>query len=139
MISLALRDPMISFRQALRYYIAFYEAIADYRRAYVLGLFYKVIYGYGAVIERINSKFKTHFFPFNHTDETAKHIFVHIEAVYNKSLVGHTAMARAVFCPTDTKAEAKRQMSQRLEDVCLKHLVVKAERIDDRVAKDAHV
>ncbi len=52
---------MISFRQALRYYVAFYEAIADHRRACVLGFFDKVIYGYGAVIERINSKFKTHF------------------------------------------------------------------------------
>ncbi len=130
---------MISLRQALRYYIAFCKAIADYRCAYVLGLFDQVIYDYGPVIERINSKFKTHFLPFNHTDENAKRIFVHVEAVYNKSFVGHTAVARAVYCPMGAKAEAKREMSQRLEELRLKHLVAKAEPIHDRLAKDAHV
>lgn len=137
-ISFALRDS-ISLGQALRYYISFYETIADYRNAYVLGLFDEVTRDFGAVIERINRRFKTQFIPFNHTHENAKRIFARINTVYNRSFVGHASMAQAVSCPTDAKSEAKREISKQLEASRFERLVARAERIHERLANDAHV
>jgi len=80
-ISLVLRHPHLSVRRALLYYASFYETVARYRKAYVLGTFEEVTSDYGAVIERINDKFGTGFVPFKHSEDNVRDVFSLIEEI----------------------------------------------------------
>ena len=78
-ISLMLRDPRFSAERSLRYYVTFYETVADYRDDFVVGSFEKVTSDYGAVIRRINARFGTEFSPFDHTEHNVGRVFDLIE------------------------------------------------------------
>ena len=77
--SLVVREPRITARYALNYYISFYRAIAGYRSAYVLGPFEEVTSDYAATIERLNTRFGTHFSGFEHTEANLRTVFSRIE------------------------------------------------------------
>jgi hypothetical protein len=112
--SLVMKDPKASLEQALRHYVSFYKSVARYRDACVFGLFEEVIEDYGAVIERVNSKFGTHFAVFNHTEENAKEVFSRIEELHrarNKGTIVETRIAR----PSSAKQEGRRKVKRELE------------------------
>src|ERR687897_2113282 len=77
-LSFAIRDP-ISVDQALRYYLSFYETVAEYRDAYVLGTFEEVTGDFGRVIRRINDRFGTTFSLFRHNERNVDEVFARIE------------------------------------------------------------
>lgn len=60
-LSLTSRWPYVSPHQALRSYIGFYRKIAPYRDGYVLSPFALTIAHLDVVIQRVNSRFGTHF------------------------------------------------------------------------------
>lgn len=78
-LSLMVREPRITARFALGYYVSFYRTVAKYRSAYVLGTFDEVTKNYGDTIGRINAKFGTHFSVFEHTDANLRAAFAKIE------------------------------------------------------------
>ena len=78
-MSLMLRDSRFSAERALRYYVTFYETVAEYRDHFVAGSFGEVTGDYGAVIGRINTRFDTEFEPFDHTEQNVGRVFDLIE------------------------------------------------------------
>lgn len=74
-LSLLVRDPSLSAKNAILHYIHFYESIYAYQKNFLLVNFQDVIRDYGSCIELLNKKFNTNFLTFKNTKEN-------IEAVY---------------------------------------------------------
>jgi hypothetical protein len=112
-VSWVMRDPQ-PVGLALKHYITFYETVARYRDAYVLGTFEEVTSDYGAVIDRINGRFGTRFSLFQHTEENVRRVFSRIEERHkarNKGILLETRIAR----PSTAKAETRQEIEPELE------------------------
>lgn len=134
--SLAIRDP-ISIERALKYYVSFYEAAAEYSDSYVLGLFEDVTSDYGTVIERINERFGTDFMPFRHTGRNVERVFGRIEKVYERDFSGASSMEEAVSRPSSARGEAKQRLKDELEAPRHRELLARAEAVYERLASEA--
>jgi len=73
--SLVSRHKYVSERFALKEYIKFYKKILPFRERFVLATFDEITTDYGAVIEKVNKKYKTNFKLFLHTEENVKACF----------------------------------------------------------------
>ncbi|MBE9228196.1 hypothetical protein IQ264_22490 [Phormidium sp. LEGE 05292] len=86
-ISLKSLELEISYRFNMEYYgwgaclksylkawIKFYLQVLPYSENYVIGLFDEVTNDFGAIIERLNQRFKTNFATFKHTETNVKRI-----------------------------------------------------------------
>jgi hypothetical protein len=128
-ISWVVRDPQ-PVDLALRHYISFYETVAYYRDAYVLGSFEEVTADYGVVIERLNDRFGTHFSVFHHTEENVKRVFSRIEERHkdrNRGMLSETRIAR----PSAAKSENRRKVNPELESPKNRKLLAEARAVFD--------
>lgn len=76
--SFVVKWPEVSIEQALKFYIYFYEPIAEYRSEYVIGDFEEVTQHFSKTIQRINDKFNTNFALFSDSDEDKKKVLASI-------------------------------------------------------------
>lgn len=123
-VSWVMRDPQ-PVGLALRHYVTFYETVARYRDAYVLGTFEEVTSDYGAVIERINGKFGTRFSLFQHTEENVRKVFSRIEERHkarNKGMLSETRIAR----PSTAKVETRQEIEPELDSPKRRELLAEA-------------
>lgn len=74
-----LREPCITGRQALSNWIRFYERVLPYRDRFVVAEFGAVTTDLGAVIRRLNERFRTVFAEFEHTEANVARCFELIE------------------------------------------------------------
>jgi len=74
-ISVAIRSPQVSLRQALQAHLRFHEAIVPYKDALHVARFEDVTTDLGTVIEAMNARFGTSFAPFRHTPENVQHVY----------------------------------------------------------------
>ncbi len=125
--SLVIRNPQ-SVEQALRHYIMFYETVAEYRDAFVLGLFEEVVSDYGRVIARVNTKFGTEFATFDHTEESVKKVFTRIEDIDRTKYEG-TIWESKIPRPSAARQRMKGEVTYRSEDPKRQRLVARAEAI----------
>jgi hypothetical protein len=132
-LSFAVRDP-ISVDQALRYYLAFYETVEEYRDAYVLGLFEEVTEDFGGVIRRINDRFGTTFSPFSHDERNVDGVFARIEANTRKRF-GEASLEHKVSHPFATREKLKREVGYELEDPKRRDLISRAETVYGRLTR----
>lgn len=135
-LSLAIRDP-ISLGQALKYYVSFHESVAEYSGSYVLGLFEEVTADYGAVIERVNTRFGTDFVPFRHTTKDVKRVFTGIERVYEKNFSGAASMEDVVSRPSSARGETKQRLKDELEAPRHRELLARAKVVHERLVSEA--
>ena len=126
-LSWTIREPWVSVRQALSYYVYFHQKITEYRHAFVLGLFEEVIRDYGAVLERVNAKFGTRFSPFEHSEDNISSVFVQIERMHRArdGRLDETRIAR----PLARKAELKDGLRRELEHPESRKLTTYAEAV----------
>jgi hypothetical protein len=124
-LSWTIRQPRISVRQALAHYIWFYERVAEYRHAFVVGPFEEVTRDYGAVLERVNARFGTRFFPFDHSRDSVEDAFAQIERVHRarRDRLNEKQIAR----PSAVKAEIKEVLRRELEAPEVEVLTARAE------------
>lgn len=134
--SLVVRDP-ISIRQALEYYISFYETVADYREFYILATFEEVTRNYSSAIERVNHKFGTDFTPFRNTARKTERIFASIDKAYERSFSGASAREDAVSRPSLSREETKRKVSRELSKARFEKLVGRAENVYYRLLRSS--
>jgi hypothetical protein len=126
-LSLVIRHPHISTTWALKSYISFYETIASYRHAYVIGPFDEVIEDYGAVIGRVNARFSTRFTPFDHTEDNVGEIFARIESLNRAK--GGGLVEEQIARPSPTREELKCRAKGELEARRGGGLIARAEAI----------
>jgi hypothetical protein len=127
-LSLVIREPRISIRQAMKHYVSFYEKVAGYRSAFVVGSFEEVIQDYGTVLERVNAKFGTRFSLFDHSKDNVAGVFSHIEERHRARRDGGLDEKR-IARPSAGKAEMKELLKNELQAPQVKELTARAEAI----------
>lgn len=132
-LSLVVRDP-ISVDQALKYYISFYETVAEYRDSFVLGLFKEVTDDFGAIIERVNARFGTEFSPFHPNEENVGRVFNRIEERYRRRFGETASLVSQVSRPSSLREEMKREVEYESGNPRRKRLISEAEAVYDRLA-----
>ena len=128
-LSLLVRDPGISARQALVDYIRFYRKIQPYYPHFVLATFEEVTGDFGAVIERVNEKFGANFRRFVHTDENVEKVMRMVEemdkADQRKANVTETTVAR----PSEIRNRLKERRRKELENPHIAKLLKEAKEV----------
>ena len=107
--SLMVREPLITARYALNYYVSFYRTVAKYPNAYVLGTFHEVTNDFGATIGRINTKFGTRFAAFEHTEDNLKTVFARIEKL---NVINDDGSENRVARPSAARTEPKNSLRE---------------------------
>jgi len=74
-ISFIIREPCLSAELALRSYISFYTAILPFKKKLLTATFDELTNDFGAVIDRVNMRYKTDFNLFDHTSENVEQVF----------------------------------------------------------------
>jgi hypothetical protein len=131
-LSWTMREPRISVQQAMTYYVWFYEKIADYRQALVVGLFEEITRDYGAVLERVNAKFGTQFSPFDHSIDNVESAFAQIEKIHRarRGKLDEKQISR----PSAVRAEMKDALRRKLETPEIRKLTTCAEALYNEFA-----
>jgi hypothetical protein len=127
-LSLVMREPRISIRQAMKHYVSFYEKVAGYRSAFIVGTFEELIQDYGAILERVNAKFGTRFSLFDHSTENVEGVFSHIEERHRARRDGRLD-ERRIARPSAAKAEMKESLMKELQAPHVKELTARAEAV----------
>ena len=127
-LSLVIREPRISIRQAMKHYVSFYEKVADYRSAFIVGSFEEVIQDYGAVLERVNARFGTRFLLFDHSKDNVEGVFSHIEERHRARRDGGLD-ERRIARPSAAKDEMKESLKKELQAPHVKELTARAEAV----------
>lgn len=78
-LSAVIRETHVSITQALWSYARFYEKIRPYASCFVIARFEDITTDFGAVIERVNSRFGKSFGVFEHTEANVQRCFDLIE------------------------------------------------------------
>jgi hypothetical protein len=130
-LSFVVRDP-ISLGLALKYYISFYETVADYRDTLVLGTFEEVTSNYGSVIERVNEKFGTTFLPFQNNERSVRELFARMEKNYRKRNP-ETSLEAKISRPSTAREVIKRRMEHELRRTRYRDLISDAESVYRRL------
>jgi uncharacterized protein YozE (UPF0346 family) len=137
-LSWTIRESWVSVRQALRYYVSFYEKVAEYRHAFVVGLFDEVTQDYGAVLERVNAKFGTRFSPFEHSDDNVSSVFAYIERTHRARRPGGRMDEKQIARPFAGKVELKDALKRELEHPEARKLTTCAEAVYNDLAFPGH-
>ena len=111
-VSQKVRTPSGKLDQGLRDWISFYERILPYRDEFVLATFEEITEDFGAVIERINSKFGTRFNLFINSPENCAEIFRRMEA-WSTHLHGKIEES-GIGRPSSSREEPKRKLAAEL-------------------------
>ena len=125
-LSLVIREPQISIRQAMKHYVSFYEKVAGYRSAFVVGSFEEVIQDYGAVLERVNERFGTRFSLFDHSKDHVEGVFSHIEERQRARRGGRLDEMR-IARPSAARAGMKDLLEKKLQAPQMRKLTARAE------------
>jgi hypothetical protein len=74
-VSLVIRRPYLSVRDALEAYVRMYGPLLEYHDSFVVADFAEVTSDLGQVIQRVNRRFDTRFEPFLHTEANVARCF----------------------------------------------------------------
>lgn len=102
-ISVAIRSPSVSLRQALAAYRHFHEAILPYRDACHVALFDDVVADFGRVVDGLNARFATAFTPFEHTPENVARVYALIDERSHQP--AHAAAIHRYVCGVISEGE----------------------------------
>jgi hypothetical protein len=127
-LSWVIRDPRISIYEAMKHYVSFYEKVAGYRSAFVVGSFEEVIQDYGAVLERVNAKFGTRFSLFDHSKDNVEGVFSDIEERH-RTRRGGGLDEKQIARPSAIKATMKDTLKKELQAPQVKALTARAQAI----------
>jgi hypothetical protein len=127
-LSWVIREPEISTYEAMKHYVWFYEKVAGYRSAFVVASFDEMTQDYGAVLERVNSKFGTGFSLFDHSKDSVEGVFSRIEERHRARRDGGLDEKR-IARPSAAKAGMKSALKKELQAPQIKEITARAEAI----------
>jgi hypothetical protein len=109
-LSVAIRQPDLSLRAALRAYVGFYGPLLRYRDDLVVATFEDVVRDFGAVTRRVNERFGTSFGVFEHTPGNVRKALALIETEEaDRYGSGRNLQERAAF-PSEERARLKERL-----------------------------
>jgi hypothetical protein len=136
-LSLVVRRPELTIGQVLRGYVRFYGPLLAYRNRVVVATFDQVISDYGAVVERVNARFRTSWRPFPHTEENVRGVLRAIDRYTRPEAPDDDAFDRIVARPAAARDELKDALRARYASPRLRRVRSQAERLYAMFAKEA--
>ena len=106
-LSLVVRLPHLSLRQALRSYIGFYQPLIGLSHGFVVGTFPRVVTDFGEVTGALNRRFGTAFAEFEHVEQNVRRCFDAIEEADRKSFGHGPALERSRASPASPRGRLK--------------------------------
>jgi hypothetical protein len=137
-LSFVIRNPHLSIPQALRGYLRFHEPLLRYRSGFVVGTFEQVITDFGAVVDRVNERFRTGFVRFEHTEENVRRGFEAIDDSYRNRVPQGERFERQVARPSEWRAMKKGEIRSAFRADRISALRRRAERVFDALADAAN-
>ena len=128
-LSLLVREPHLSAKQALIEYIWFYERISLYSSNFILATFDEVTKDFGLVIQKVNVHFGTSFSIFKHTEENVKKAFQLIEEMDQKDTGRAEVTENTVARPSEHRKRIKKERREELYHPSLAILLQRASEI----------
>jgi hypothetical protein len=128
-LSLLIRAPYLSVRQALRQYIRFYSKIYPYRKGYILAAFEDVTNNFRQVTEKINQRFATNFRLFEHTPENLEKCFQIIEQIEMNETGRNRVSESTISRPSQEREIQKVELRKRLHEKRVQPLLERANTI----------
>lgn len=133
-VSMVIRYPHLSLRQALRGYRRFYAPLAPYRDRVVVGRFEDVITDLGALIRQINRRFGTSFREFEHTEANVSRAMEELDRWDLNTFGENQRLELGRARPSDLREHVKRELRERYRDPRLAKSREKAERLHESFA-----
>jgi hypothetical protein len=118
-LSLVIRLPQLTLRQAIRSYIRFYRPLSPYRGRLVVADFGEVVQDFGAVIRRVNERFGTDFTEYKHTPSSVRRSMEAIDESDRSSFGGGEILERSRARPTPSKEGLKDELRPRYRSASL--------------------
>jgi hypothetical protein len=134
-LSMVIRYPHLSLRQALRGYRRFYAPLVPYRGRVVVGRFEDVVGDLGALIGEINRRFGTSFREFQPTEVNVSRAMEELD-LWDLNTFGNSdrlELGRAR--PSDRREQVKMELRQRYRHPSLAKLRAKAEHLHESFAR----
>jgi hypothetical protein len=128
-LSMVIRYPHLSLRQALRGYRRFYEPLLPFRSQLVVGRFEEVVADLGGVIGRVNQRFGTAFQPFESTEQNVAGVLKELDRWDLNTFGEGEDLELGRARPTDRRERLKDQLRQRYAHPRLAGARARAERL----------
>lgn len=103
--SLLVREHYLTVRQAINWYVGFYQSLVPYINDMVIADFSEVITDYGSVISKFNHFYGTKFSVFEHTEQNVQECFRKIEDIDRKTSQRSSVTETGVARPSDKRKE----------------------------------
>lgn len=132
-LSLLVRLPELTMRQALRGYLRFYEPLRPHRDRIVFGRFEDVTTDLGAVIRRVNERFGTTFDEFEHSEENVARVMEIIEKGDRREFGEGSALERKIGRPSEQRDRLKEALRTAYHSSSLRTLRERAQAIHEQV------
>lgn len=114
-VSLRVRHPEMTIRDALRDYIAFYRPLLRYTDGMVVADFSEVTQDFGSVVRRLNARFGTRFAEFVHSSENVERCFEMLERIHGAVSAGADEFEAGVARPSAERDLLKAAVRRELE------------------------
>lgn len=129
-LSLVIRLPHLTLKQALKAYLFFYKPLLPFKGKFVVAPFEKVTHHFDQIIQDVNTLYGKSFALFEPSEESIKKCFSLIEERNRRKLgKGKVIVETFVARPSSERYEIKQKMQQSLNDPHLKALVDEGLRI----------
>lgn len=128
-LSLLLKLPDMTMRQAFHWYERYYTAIRPARAAFMVADFQEVTSDFGNVIEKVNHRYGIYFEPFRHTPEAVQGVFERIR--YIESHVVRDEVTKFAL-PLQSKEKEKALLRRQLSNSRIRPLLTRTKEIYDR-------
>jgi hypothetical protein len=129
-LSLVVRLPDLSVRQAVRSYLRFYEPLLPVRARVVVASFEQVTCDFGIVIDRVNAHYGTTFARFEHTQENVEAAFEEVDRWDRGAFAGDQGgLERSRARPTPERERLKAALSSQYEEDRLWGLRLRADEV----------
>jgi hypothetical protein len=138
-ISLRIRHPYISFKQALKNYIRYYNGIKSYKKGFYLARFEDVTTDYRQVIQHVNNKFHTEFKLFENSLENQQKAFRLVEEMHLVQTGNSSIDEAQVPRPSEERKKVKEKFYSDLEKKELKMIRGKANNIYEELLQSNQI
>ncbi len=134
-LSLLIRHPEISARQALADYMHFHRPLVKHLSRFVCARFEEVVTDFGAVIRRVNERYGTSFQEFEHSADNVKKCFEQIEDYHSRG--GERPQETMIPRPSDERRALKSALLPIFLDERLSQKRAEANALYELMVKDA--